>query len=64
MHRFRRGLPLGRRVVGLRQADGMPPEPQRARSVDPTVSLGGLAKKHLIKNQVLCERTNNTGSSP
>jgi hypothetical protein len=39
-HRFRRGLPLGRRVVGLRQADGMPHEPQRARSVDPTVSLG------------------------
>jgi hypothetical protein len=32
-HRFRRRLPLGRRVVGLRQTDGMPHEPQRARSV-------------------------------
>jgi hypothetical protein len=29
----RRGLPLDRRAVGLRQADGMPHEPQRARSV-------------------------------
>jgi hypothetical protein len=26
-HRVRRGLPLGRRVVGLRQADGMSHEP-------------------------------------
>ena len=30
---FRRGLPLDRRVVGLRQADGTPHEPQRTRSV-------------------------------
>ena len=28
----RRGLPPGRRAVGLRQVDGMPREPQRARS--------------------------------
>jgi hypothetical protein len=41
-------------VVGLRQADGMPHEPQRARSsVDPTVSLGAWPRKHLTKNQVL-----------
>lgn len=31
-HRSRRGLPPGRRVVGLRQADGMPHQSQRARS--------------------------------
>jgi hypothetical protein len=30
--RLRRGLPLGRRVVGLRQIDGMPHSFQRARS--------------------------------
>jgi hypothetical protein len=30
---FRRGLPLGCRAVGLRQADGMPHELQHERSV-------------------------------
>ena len=30
--RFHRGLPPGRRVVGLRQVDGMPHDSQRARS--------------------------------
>jgi len=30
--RSRRGLPPGRRAVGLRQADGMPHQPQRART--------------------------------
>lgn len=29
-----RGLPPGRRVVGLRQVDGMPHEPRRGRATD------------------------------
>jgi hypothetical protein len=37
-HRFRRGLPPGWRVVGLRQVDGMPHSSPCARSSVITVS--------------------------
>ncbi len=53
-----RGLPPGRRAVGLRQIDGMPHEPQRARSVavghsSPRRSMAG---KLLTKNQMFGSR--------
>ncbi len=32
--RLRRGLPPGRRVLGLRQVDGMPHEPRRGQDTD------------------------------
>jgi len=45
MRRFRRGLPPGWRVVGLRQIDGMPPRPQRARSIRGTVARPSNVEK-------------------
>jgi hypothetical protein len=42
-------LPPGHRVVGLRQADGMPPSPQHARSV---IAAERLVEKHLTQNQM------------
>jgi hypothetical protein len=62
MHRFRRGPPLGRRVVGLHQADGMPHEPQRARSVSRR-PLRSLGVKHLTHNQMFGSRQT-AGPSP
>jgi hypothetical protein len=67
--RFRRGLPPGWRVVGLRQIDGMPHGPPARKIVGDLLatvrSLGGgrPTPKLLTTNQVLGERTNNGQSS-
>jgi hypothetical protein len=62
MHRFRRGLPLGRRVVGLRQAAGMPQFTSTQDHRNPR-TLFGLVEKHLNQSQMLGSR-HTPGRSP
>jgi hypothetical protein len=53
-HRYRRGLSLGRRAVGL-TADGMPQIPN-CKICDPLPCRRVWSRKHLTQNQMLGER--------
>lgn len=60
----RRGLPPGRRVVGLRQVDGMPHEPRRGRETGPAGERCELVSRPLVSNQLSDNRSKGPRTSP